>query len=204
MRPRSSFFVVSLFVLALASWSCAQSRAPAVETNPAAPAATLTPAQQQVVDYLLANWGKQMNVSTVSLAMPSVGGSYTADDRYRIGVHLKNHPELHRTLRTFGWETFALEPREKRVALVLSRAERERRPLPTINELAEGLRETPEAVAGSLELLERFGIVRRDQSAGVAGYRMADERYVDWEGAMRITFMDHRVQVEGLAPFNVN
>lgn len=204
MRPRSSFFIVGALVLTLASWSCAQSRAGLVQSAAPPSVAPLTPAQQKVVDYLLANWGKQMNVTTVGLAMQSLGGSYTVDDRYVIGLHLKNHPELHRTLRTFGWETFALEPREKRVALVLSRAEREQKPVPSLDELAAGLRDTPEAVAGSIRSLERFGIVRRDQSAGGVGYRMADDRYVDWEGAMRITFMDHRVHVEGLEPFNVN
>jgi hypothetical protein len=35
------------------------------------------------------------------------------------------------------------------------------------------------------------------------GYRMAEDRYEDWEGAMRITFMNHRVQVEGEKPFEV-
>lgn len=203
MRSRFPFLIVGALMVALASWSCAQSRTQAVQTATTAPLA-LTAAHQKVVDHMLANWAKQMNVTTVSLAMQTLGGSYTSEDRVRVGLHLKNHPELHRTLRTFGWETFALEPREKRIALVLSRAERERRQGPSIGELAAALEETPEAVASSMQMLERFGIVRRDPAAGAAGYRMADERYVDWEGAMRITFMDHRVHVEGLEPFNVN
>jgi hypothetical protein len=162
----------------------------------------LTPEQQKVVDYLLANWGKQMNVTGVGLAMRAVGGQYTAEDRFVVGMHLKNHPELHRTLRTFGWETAALEPLEKRIALVVSRAEREGNPVPSLDAVAQLLREAPDAIAGSLPMLERFGILRR--ATGGIGYRMAEERYVDWEGAMRITFMDHRVQVEGLDPFKVN
>lgn len=204
MRSRLPLLVVGVLVLALAVSSCAQSRSRPINTPRGASVSTLTPEQQKIVDYLLANWGKQMNVTGVSVAMRTVGGHYTADDRYTIGMHLKNHPEVHRTLRTFGWETVALDPQEKRIALVLSRAERERKPVPSLNELAQLLRETPDAIAGSLPALERFGILRRDRSAGGVGYRMADERYVDWEGAMRITFMDHRVQVEGLDAFNVN
>ncbi len=204
MRPRFSFLVVATLVLALGGWSCAHSRARTTQTATAPSVATLTPAQQKVVDYMLANWAKQMNVTTVSLAMQTLGGPYTPEDRIRVGLHLKEHPELHRTLRTFGWETFALESREKRLALVLSRAERERRPIAAVNEIAEALRETSADIVSSMQMLERFGILRRDPTAGGVAYRMADERYVDWEGAMRITFMDHRVHVEGLEPFNVN
>lgn len=203
MRRRLALCVSGALVLAVAV-SCAPSRSRPIETPTRATVSTLTPEQQKVVDYLLSNWGKQMNVTGVSVAMRSFGGRYTADDRYTIGMHLKSHPELHRTLRTFSWETVALDPLEKRIALVLSRAERERKGVPTANELAQLLQETPDAIAGSLTMLERFGILRRDRSAGGVGYRMADERYVDWEGAMRITFMDHRVHVEGLEPFNVN
>lgn len=203
MRQRLPYFACALIV-ALAVSSCAQSRSRPVETATRASASALTPEQQKVVDYVLADWGKQMHVTGVTVAMRAVGGDYTPDDRHTIGMHLKNHPELHRTLRTFGWETVALTPLEKRIALVLSRAERERRPVPSLNELTQPLRETPEAITASLPVLERFGILRRDRSAGGVGYRMADERYVDWEGAMRITFMDHRVEVEGLEPFNVN
>lgn len=203
MRTRASFLIVGTLFVTLAS-ACAQSRSHAVQTAPPALGAALTPAQQKVVDYMLANWAKQMNVTTVTLAMQTLGGSFTPEDRVRVGLHLKEHPELHRTLRTFGWETFALEPREKRIALVLSRAERERRSPPSVAELAEPLHETPDAVTDGMQMLERFGILRRDPTAGPIAYRMADQRYVDWEGAMRITFMDHRVHVEGLEPFNVN
>ncbi len=204
MRPRVPLVAVSVLVLALAVSSCAQSHSRPVTTANPASGSTLTAEQQKIVDYLLVSWSKQMNVTGVSLAMRTLGGQHPADDRYAIAMHLKNHPELHRTLRTFGWETVALDPLEKRVALVLSRAEREAKPVPSLTALAELLRETPDAIVGSLPTLERFRILRRDRSAGGVGYRMADERYGDWEGAMRITFMDHRVQVEGLESFNVN
>lgn len=184
--------LVALVVLTLAVGTAAQ-----------APVASLTAQQQKVVDYLVAHWGKDMNVSGVSLAMRIVGGDYTGNDRYAIGMHLKEHPELHRILRTFGWETVALDPHEKRIARALSRAEREQKPIPSLNELVQLLGETRGAVESGLRMLEWFGIIRRDPSAGGVGYRMAEERYVDWEGAMRITFMNHRVDVEGLDPFDV-
>jgi hypothetical protein len=174
-----------------------------VAAAPQAPATSLTPKQQKVVDYLVSHWGKDMNVSGVSLAMRIVGGDYTGHDRYAIGTYLKDYPELHRVLRTFGWETVTLDPHEKRIARVLSRAEREQRPAPSPGELRKLLHETRGAVESGLRMLEWFGIIRPDPSAGGIGYRMAEERYVDWEGAMRITFMNHRVEVEGLDPFDV-
>lgn len=191
MGQRRILFVV-LIALTLAVGAAAQ-----------APSTSLTQKQQKVVDYLVAHWGKDMNVTGVSLAMRIVRGDYTGNDRYAIGMYLKAHPELHRVLRTFGWETVTLDPHEKRIARVLSRAEREQKPAPSVDELMRTLSEKRGAIESGLRMLEWFGITRREPSAGGVGYRMAEERYVDWEGAMRITFMDHQVEVEALDPFNV-
>ncbi len=215
MRRQLEFLIAALIVLGGAV-SCALTRSTATTitttTSVAAqaqavavePQKPLSPDQQRVVDYLTSHWGREMNVTGVSLVMRIVGGDYTDDDRVAIGRYLKDHPELHRTLRTFGWETVALDPLEKRIALVLSRAEREEKAAPSLNELSEVLQATPAAITRALQMLERFGIVSRDPSVGGIDHLMAEERYVDWEGAMRITFMDHRVGVEGLDPFNVN
>ena len=56
----------------------------------------------------------------------------------------------------------------------------------------------PAIVSDGLHVLERFGILNRDATAGGVAYRMAKSRYVNWEGGMRITFMAHRVNVHGL------
>src|SRR6516164_8017423 len=100
---------------------------------------TLTAKQQKVLDYMLNDWNKQMRITGVELAMQNVGGQYSLDDRYAIGVFLRNNPRLHRTLRTFGWETAALTPTEKLIARVMSRAERENQPPPTREEFAQVL-----------------------------------------------------------------
>jgi len=168
-----------------------------------APPATLTDKQQRVLDYMLNDWNKQMRITGIELAMQNVGGQYSPDDRYAIGVFLRNNPRLHRTLRTFGWETATLTPTEKLIARIVSRAERENQPPPTREEFARILEVSPDAVSGALKMLERFGIMRPDAAVKSLGYRMAEDRYQDWEGAMRITFMNHRVQVEGEKPFEV-
>ena len=164
----------------------------------AAPAVELNLAQQKVLDYLVANWGRDMNVTGIDLAMKIVGGKWTDRDRYVLGVHIREHPELHRVIRQFRWETVALNPLEKRIGRLLSRAERGQLPAMTQRELARQLAATPEQVTGGLKMLERFGIIRRAEAA-VVGYRLADERYVNWEGGMRITFVSHRVKVHGVS-----
>jgi hypothetical protein len=168
-----------------------------------APALTLTDKQQKVLDYMLNDWSKPSRITGVELAMQNVGGQYSPDDRYAIGMFLKNNPRLHRTLRTFGWETATLTPNEKLIARIVSRAERENQTPPTLEKLARILETSGAEVTGALEMLVRFRIIRRDPAVKGLGYRMAEDRYQDWEGAMRITFMNHRVQVEGEKPFEV-
>ncbi len=163
-----------------------------------AAAAPLTPKQQKVLDYLLADWGIDTSVTGVDLAMKIVGGNYTSEDRYTLAVHIREHPELHRVLRSFGWEAVALNPEEKLIARRLSRAERENRPPPTLAELSRALVIPLTGIEDGLHMLERLGIIRRDPTTGGVGYRMANERYVRWEGLGRIDFMYHRVNVEGL------
>ena len=167
------------------------------------PSVTLTDKQQKVLDYMLTDWNKQMHITGVGLAMHNVGGQYSPDDRYAIGVFLRSNPRLHRTLRTFGWETATLTHTEKLIARIVSRAERQNQPPPTREEFARILEVSPDVVRDALKMLERFGIMRPDAAVTGLGYRMAEDRYQDWEGAMRITFMNHRVQVEGEKPFEV-
>lgn len=164
---------------------------------------TLTDKQQKVLDYMLNDWNKPMRITGVDLAMQNVGGQYSSDDRNAIGVFLRNNPRLHRTLRTFGWETAALTPNEKLIARIVSRAEREHQPPPTREDFSQILKVSPSTVTDALKMLERFEIMRPDPAVKGLGYRMAEDRYLDWEGAMRITFMNHRVQVEGEKPFEV-
>ncbi len=190
---------ITVITIIFASALCAASQAAAQTASPV----TLTDKQQKVLDYMLNDWNKQMRITGVDLAMQNVGGQYSPDDRYAIGIFLRNNPRLHRTLRTFGWETATLTPMEKLIARIVSRAEREHQPPPTQEEFARNLQVSAVALTDALKMLERFGIMRPDPAVKGLGYRMAEDRYEDWEGAMRITFMNHRVQVEGEKPFEV-
>jgi hypothetical protein len=190
---------LKLITVIFAAVIFAAGHAAAQTTSPA----TLTEKQQKVLDYMLNDWNKQMRITGIDLAMQNIGGQYSADDRYAIGMFLRDNPRLHRTLRTFGWETAALTPTEKLIARIVSRAEREHQQSPTREDFARILQVSSSTVTDALKMLERFGIIRSDPAAKGLGYRLAEDRYQDWEGAMRITFMNHRVQVEGEKPFEV-
>jgi hypothetical protein len=195
LRRSAAITIVFTSLLLLASQVSAQAAPPAT--------GTLTDKRQKVLDYMLNDWNKQMRITGIDLAMQNIGGRYSADDRYAIGTFLRNNPRLHRTLRTFGWETATLTPTEKLIARIVSRAERENHTPPTQEEFARDLEISPARVSCALKMLERFGIMRTDPAVKSLGYRMTEDRYQDWEGAMRITFMNHRVQVEGEKPFEV-
>ena len=155
----------------------------------------LTTEQQKALDYLTENWGVNMNVSGIDLAMDALGGGYTEEDRYTLGAYIRDHPEVHQVRRRFGWETIALSPSEKRIAVVLSRAEREGQPAPSIGALTESLGLPRQQIEAGLSMLERFEIIR---TAPDGGHRMSKPRYVNWEGGMKITFTSHRAEVQGV------
>ncbi|MFQ5927361.1 MAG: hypothetical protein ACE5MH_08000 [Terriglobia bacterium] len=182
----------TLAVVLLAALAIACTARPTAEQTP------LTSQQQKVLDYLRADWGVDTSVTGIDLAMEIVGGDYTDDDRYALGIYVREHPEVHRVIRMFGWETVALTPEEKRIARVLARAESEQQQPPSLAELARTLALRAEAIRDGLRVLERFGIIRRNPGVDGIGYQLAKARYVNWEGGMRITFMAHRVQVHGV------
>ncbi|HEX2712560.1 MAG TPA: hypothetical protein VHM88_10095, partial [Candidatus Acidoferrales bacterium] len=134
-------------------------------------AAPLTAKQQKVLDYLVANWGKDTAVTGIDLAMEILGGQYTSEDRFALAVYIREHPEVHRVIRRFGWEPVALTPNEKLLARQLSWAEREKRPAPSLAELDRSVGIGASAISGALRMLDRLGIIRRDPAAGGAGYR---------------------------------
>ena len=158
-------------------------------------ATELTTEQQKALDYLTENWGVDTNVSGIDLAMNAVGGNYSDEDRYTLGAYIRDHPEVHQIRRRFGWETIALSPPEKRIAVVLSRAEREGQPAPNIETLTGSLGLPRKQIQAGLSMLERFEIIR---PAPDDGYRMSKPRYVNWEGGMKITFTSHRAEVQGV------
>ena len=110
-------------------------------------------------------------------------------------VPIRETDHDHQIRRRFGRETIALSPSEKRIAVVLSRAEREEQPAPSIGALTELLGLPLKQIEAGLSMLERFKIIR---TAPDGGHRMSKPRYVNWEGGMKITFTSHRAEVQGV------
>ncbi len=195
---RKAFAITLLFFLLGVSAVAEAQKA----TRPGPSPTALTARQERVLNYLVAHWGQDTGITAIDLAMRIVGGDYTPEDRYVLAVYIREHPEIHRVIRMFGWAPVALAPEEKLTARLLSRAERERRPAPTMAELSSVVAAPPEALGNALGMLERLGIVRPDPAAGGVCYRMTSEGYVNWEGRMKIDFMYHRVQVAGREPLD--
>src|SRR5690606_32491872 len=101
--------------------------------------AKLSAEEQKVVDYLVADWGKDYSVTSVDIAMAALKVKPTDEARYRIGNHIKTHPELHEIIRRWGWVTLVLTPDEKLIARALINAERGGEPAPGISDLAKAV-----------------------------------------------------------------
>ena len=166
-------------------------------------AGELTPAEMKVIEFLTDDWDKDFSVTSIDLAMEAVGlDPAAADIRYRLGTYLKSHPELHLAVRMWGWETLALTPDEKLIARALIHAVRDDAATPSLERLAELVGISGREVENGLAMLERYGILRQEASAGGSGYLVTSERYLNWEP--RLDFLFHTVSLSSGRQFNTN
>lgn len=156
--------------------------------------------EQKVIDYLVADWGKDYSITSVDIAMAALKMPTSDETRFRIGSHIKAHPELHEIIRRWGWVTLVLTPEEKLIARTLINAERDGKPQPTISEIAKAVGITEAQTDRGLSMLARYEIVQRAASKG-AGYKVVP-RYIKWEP--RLDFIFHKVSLDSGRQFNVN
>ena len=161
----------------------------------------LKPEEQKVLNYLLADWGKDYSVTSVDTAMQAVKVKDTDESRFRIGSYIKGHPELHEVIRRWGWVTLVLSPNEKLIARALVNAERDGKPAPSLGEIAKAVGITEDQVKRSLPMLERYEIIQRNPSRGGAGFSVIP-RYLKWEP--RLDFLFHQVTLADGRQFNTN
>ena len=161
----------------------------------------LKPEEQKVLNYLLADWGKDYSVTSVDIAMRAVKVKDTDETRFRIGNYIKAHPELHEVVRRWGWVTLVLTPDEKLIARALVNAERDGKPSPSITEIAKAVGVSEDQAKRSLSMLERYEIIRRNPSRGGAGFGVIP-RYLKWEP--RLDFIFHQVTLADGRQFNTN
>ena len=169
--------------------------------NAAGDQAPLKTQEQKVVDYLVKDWGQDFSVTSVDIAMAALKVDQSEETRFRIGNYIKTHPELHEIVRRWGWVTLVLTPDEKLIARALINAERDFQPAPGTSEVAKAVDVTETQVKRGLTMLERYEILKKDSSAGQAGYRVLP-RYIKWEP--RLDFVFHKVSLDSGRQFNVN
>ena len=157
--------------------------------------------EQRVINYLLGDWGKDYSVTSVDIAMRAVGVKQSIEARFRIGSHIKAHPELHEVIRRWGWVTLVLTPDEKLIARALINAERDGDSAPGLPEIAKAVGLSQDQVKQGLSMLERHEIIERDPSRGGAGYKVR-QRYLKWEP--RLDFLFHKVALGNGREFNTN
>lgn len=122
------------------------------------------------------------------------------ETRFRIGSHIKEHPELHEIIRRWGWVTLVLTPDEKLIARTFINAERDGKPQPALAEIAESVGITAEQTNRGLAMLERYEILQR--AVGKGGGDKIVPRYIKWEP--RLDFIFHRVSLDSGRQFNTN
>jgi hypothetical protein len=153
----------------------------------------LSPQEKKVIEHLLGVWGKDHSVTSVDQAMEAVGLRPSDETRFRIGRHIKQHPEIHVVIRQWGWETLVLTPNEKLIARAIINAARDQKPAPAIAEIAKAVAVSQNDVEHGLVMLERYQILKRDESAGGVGYAVASPRYLNWHP--RLDFIFHRMAI---------
>ena len=156
--------------------------------------------EQKVINYLVADWGEDYSVTSVDIAMAALKMKQSDERRFRIGRHIKAHPELHEIIRRWGWVTLVLTPDEKLIARTLINAERDGKRQPTISEIATAVAVTVAQADRGLSMLERYEIVQRAATEG-AGYKVVP-RYIKWEP--RLDFIFHKVSLDSGRQFNTN
>lgn len=161
----------------------------------------LSASEQKVIDYLVKDWGEDYSVTTVDIAMKAVKVDQSDEIRFRIGSHIKAHPELHEIIRRWGWVTLVLTPDEKLIARALVNAERDGKSAPSLSELAHAVAISEPDVKRGLAMLARYEILTKDTKAGGASYRVMP-RYIKWEP--RLDFVFHNVSLDSGRQFSVS
>jgi hypothetical protein len=171
-------------------------------TQGAAGGSELSPREKKVIEYLQGVWGKDHSVMSVDQAMDAVGLPPSGETRFRIGLYIKQHPELHVIVRQWGWETLVLTPDEKLIARAIINTAREQQPAPTLAEIARAVGVSQNDAKRGLAMLERYQILKRDEAVVGVGYAVAVPRYLNWNP--RLDFVFHRLTVSSGRNTSVN
>ena len=172
-----------------------------VDASASEPKVKLNKDDQKIIDHLVKNWGNDYDVTSVDVAMESLKMKPSDPTRLRIGTYIRQNPELHEAIRQWGWVTIVLNADEKLIARMLINAERDKKLIPSVADIAKAVLVTEDQVKRGLAILEHYEIVQRDKGAPSSGYRIAP-RYIKWEP--RLDFIFHTVKLADGRKFSVN
>jgi hypothetical protein len=158
--------------------------------------------EKRVVEYLLREWDDEYTLTSVDTATELLGLQPSDEMRFRIGSYLKKHPELHSTIRQWGWETVTLTRNEKLVARAIVNAQRDKRKAPAAADLAKSVRISENEAQSAVRILARYGILKRDNSVGGVRLVAAAPRYLNWQPWLDFQF--HRLTLSSGRIFNTN
>jgi hypothetical protein len=158
--------------------------------------------ESKIVRYLVNDWGSDYSITSIDIAMDVLGVRQSDDMRFRIGKYIKDHPGLHPVIRQWGWQTVVLTPNEKLVARSIVNRERDKQTPPSIEDVAESVGISPKEAQAAVQMLARFGILKRDKAAGGIGYAAGEPRYVNWQPWLDFQF--HKVALSSGRIFNTN
>ncbi|MBI4474656.1 MAG: hypothetical protein HY646_18440 [Acidobacteria bacterium] len=196
---------IALFALLFSLPLSAIAQARSEESNPSTELpqqAGLGRDEKRVMEYLLKEWGQDFSITSVDIAIKALRLKASDAFRFRVGNYIKNHPELHRVIRQWGWQTVVLTPDEKLVARAIVNAERSKQKVPSIPEIARLVELSKKEAENAVAVLARYGILKRDRKAGGAGYVAAEPRYLNWQPWLDFQF--HEVTLSSGRTFTVN
>ena len=143
----------------------------------------LSPKGQQIVDYLLEDWAKQMHSTGISLAMENLGIKPDDALRIEVGKYFRANTSLHNNLTWWGANNYILSGDEKRIGKWLINNFEKDKKIPSPAESAESLGVSEQELRKRLDFLARAGLLVPDEQNPL-GYRLT-ERYARWGGPLR-------------------
>ena len=154
---------------------------------------------EKVMDYLVKDWKKRFQSTSIPLAMSNLGLKLDDDLRMEIVKHFRDNPRLARNIRYWGANNYLLDHDEKLIAKYLLNTHRDAQRLPDLEELREQVGLSAGALKQRLAFMARSGFLVA-APGGDLGYALVDDAEM-WGGPLRHNF--HTITVEGEQPFDV-
>ena len=166
-------------------------------------AASPEPAQlsvegQEIVDYLIDDWGKRFRSTSIPLAMDNLG--FAANDAVRLEVlaHMHENTDLANNLTYWGPNNYLFSNQEKLIAKYLIHMQEREARAATAQEATDALEIGEAFLRERLAFMAETGFL--EASSDQLGFALAPG-YKRWAGPLQHNF--HTVKIEGERPFDV-